>query len=115
MDISIRWKGTEKSPEVAEHVRRRAGFSLDRIAGRLRRVVVRFEDLNGPRGGVDKACFVELSGDFGTRIGQARDRDFRAAADRAFAIASRAAMRGDGRPTHRRRTRRDAFAEGETP
>ena len=102
MNIQIRWNGIKKSEALEEYVIRRAGLALDRIASRIRRVVVRFEDLNGPKGGVDKCCRVELTGDFGVRVAETRDVDFHAGADRALSIASRAVIRVLRRPIDRR-------------
>lgn len=46
--------------EVRAHVRRRALFALSRLSDRVSRVVVRLSDVNGPRGGVDKRCSVQV-------------------------------------------------------
>jgi hypothetical protein len=39
----------------------RLGAALRGIAGRVERVVVRFEDLNGPKGGSDMSCRIQLA------------------------------------------------------
>lgn len=39
---------------------RRIVFAVDRFADRIRRMDVTFEDVNGPRGGVDVKCHVHL-------------------------------------------------------
>lgn len=39
---------------------RRAGFVLRRLGGLLPRLEVRVADVNGPSGGLDKRCPVEL-------------------------------------------------------
>ena len=93
MKLEIRWKGTSKSEALAEHVRRRLYFALGRFEGRLRRVVVRFEDTNGPKGGIDKRCSVETVGELGGRIVETRDADFVAAVDRALSLSGRAVVR----------------------
>ena len=46
---------------LREHVRRRLERGLGRIGGRIQRVVVRGEDVNGPRGGVDQLCRIEVA------------------------------------------------------
>ncbi len=46
---------------LASHVRRRLGFGLTRHADRVSRVVVRLGDENGPRGGPDKFCRLQVS------------------------------------------------------
>lgn len=98
MNFTIRWKGLKKSEELEEYLRHRAEFAFDRISARIRRVAVRFEDLNGPRGGVDKSCRVEITGDFGTSAAEARDLDFRVATDRALEMVARSTMRILRRP-----------------
>jgi len=44
---------------LRDHVERRLGFALGRFENRIDRVTVWLEDLNGPRGGVDKRCRIE--------------------------------------------------------
>ena len=61
--IHVRVHGVERSGEAAEQVGQIASiyqFALDRFAGAIREVDVRLADLNGPRGGVDKLCRVQL-------------------------------------------------------
>jgi putative sigma-54 modulation protein len=49
------------TPALAGHARRRLGFGLARHADRIARVVVRLGDDNGPRGGPDKFCRLQVS------------------------------------------------------
>ena len=60
MIVTIAAKGLALSALLRRHVARRLGFALDRHQHALRRAIVRLQDLNGPRGGVDKACTIEL-------------------------------------------------------
>ncbi len=53
MRFDIRFKGTERSGAIMEHVQRRTRFALAHLAERIRSIVFRFEDVNGPKGGVD--------------------------------------------------------------
>jgi ribosomal subunit interface protein len=48
------------TPSLREHVERRLRFAFARTLGRTARIVVRLRDLNGPRGGRDKACQVSV-------------------------------------------------------
>jgi ribosome-associated translation inhibitor RaiA len=90
MQVDIRWKGLSKSQSLADHVHHRLRFALHGYRDKVRTVTVRFEDTNGPRGGVDKRCSVELTGSFGIFVAEARDIDFQAAADVALSRAERA-------------------------
>src|SRR5512140_2767570 len=76
MKLDIRWKGTQRSEALSQHVHDRAHCALRPSAGRVRQIVVRLEDMNGPKGGVDKRCTVEVIGTFGVRVTEARDVDF---------------------------------------
>lgn len=52
----------ELSEELREYVQHRLGLALDRFDRRVDRVQVRFEDVNGPRGGEDKICRIHVAG-----------------------------------------------------
>lgn len=64
MNLSIRTHGIELSGELQQYVERRIGFALDRYESRLAQVAVYLDDVNGPKGGVDKLCQItaELPG-----------------------------------------------------
>jgi putative sigma-54 modulation protein len=96
MQIELRWKGTDRSEALEEYARIRSDFALARLSRHLRHVVVRFEDENGPKHGIDKRCTVELHGDFGVKVTSARAADFHAATDLAFDKASQALVRAVG-------------------
>lgn len=90
MKIEVRARGVDVSDEMRTYIARRLRFSLGRFDGHLQVVRVRLEDLNGPRGGVDKRCSLELSGDrLGSRFVEVRDSDFHAAVGRAARAAGR--------------------------
>jgi putative sigma-54 modulation protein len=90
MHVDIRWKGVAKSQSLAEHVQNRLRFALRGFQEKVRTVTVRFEDTNGPRGGIDKRCSVELTGAFGILVAEALASNFYAAADMALSRAERA-------------------------
>src|SRR5690348_16423426 len=50
----IRAAGHELSSDDRAHIRGKLGRALGKFAGDILRVSVRIEDVNGPRGGVDK-------------------------------------------------------------
>lgn len=82
------------TPALREHIERRIRFALGRVAGAVGRVSIRLDDLNGPRGGVDKRCRVLMQiPRAGTAVVEAVDSDLYAAIDGAAERARRAALR----------------------
>ena len=62
----------------------RARFALRRLANGVPRAKVQLSDVNGPRGGLDKRCQVELSTEaMGTLVIVSLARDWRTALDRS--------------------------------
>jgi ribosomal subunit interface protein len=106
MHVDIRWKGLPKSEALTHHVEHRLRFALHGFQERIRTVTVRFEDINGPRRGVDKRCSIELTGAFGILVAEARDGDFYRAADLALSRAERAVAK-----SKRDRPARERIAE----
>lgn len=60
MQIMTRAKGFALTDALHHHVKQRLHFAFDRIGARVRRVVVRLSDVNGPRGGADKRCQLQV-------------------------------------------------------
>ena len=60
MRVDIRGQGFSVSEALRAHVERRLHFALGRFGGRVRQATVRLSDLNGPRGGLDKACRIAV-------------------------------------------------------
>ena len=72
----------------------RLQFVLRRVQWLVPRATLRLSDVNGPRGGVDKRCQVELDTDgSGKVVITAQSRDWRSAIDTALARAARALLR----------------------
>jgi hypothetical protein len=72
----------------------RVRFALRRLTAWVPRAKVQLSDVNGPRGGVDKRCQVELKTDTaGTVVIASLARDWRTALDRSLARATRVLTR----------------------
>ncbi len=89
--LALRTSGLSIGPTLREHVHRRLGWRLGKFAAHIERLTVRFEDVNGPRGGIDVACKIkvvvaglpsvvvsELAGDAREAFDRADDRVARA-------------------------------------
>ena len=77
--------------ELAE---RRVRFVMRRLAWLVPRARVQLSDANGPRGGVDKRCQVELKTDgAGSIVITSVARDWRSALDAALVRATRVLLR----------------------
>ena len=86
-----------RDPQAAS-LRDLAVQRLQLVLRRLRLLVsrarLRLSDINGPRGGVDKRCQVELATDSaGTLVISATARDWRSAIDNALSRAARLLLR----------------------
>lgn len=60
MQTDIQARGFSLTEALVNHVEKRIGFTFLNANSRVNRVLVRLSDLNGPRGGVDKCCLVEV-------------------------------------------------------
>ena len=61
MPIQIVARNLELTSAQREIVERRLAFALGRFGDRVARMTVSVEDLNGPRGGLDQRCRIEVS------------------------------------------------------
>lgn len=91
--VSIELRSTNVPISVAlrEHVTRRLEFVMRRFSQRVRRVVVRIVDVNGPKGGPDKRCRIIA------RLEPSRSVSVEATDSDAYAAVSQAALRLDER------------------
>ncbi|MGE4240336.1 HPF/RaiA family ribosome-associated protein [Ramlibacter sp.] len=84
----------------------RVRFVLRRMGWLVPRAEVQMSDVNGPRGGVDKRCQVELRTDgAGSVVVTSMSNDWRTALDNALARAARFLMRQWRRSSDSRRQR----------
>ncbi|MDO9450552.1 MAG: HPF/RaiA family ribosome-associated protein [Rugosibacter sp.] len=60
MQMDIQCRSFDLTDGLRDYVRKRLAYSLNCGDGHIVRVVVRLSDINGPRGGEDKRCHLEL-------------------------------------------------------
>ncbi len=84
MRTDIRGYHLTISDALRTHIERRLHFALSRFGARILHVTVQLEDVNGPRGGVDKQCriVVALAGAGHLRV-EVLDSEYMSAVDRA--------------------------------
>ena len=104
MKITFHSKGFFFGDVAREYVEHRLGFALGRFQNSVRRITVHVEDLNGPRGGIDKNCRLQiyLNGVRGPVMMSVKERTITAAID----IAADRARHTVARTLNRRSNRR---------
>jgi len=60
MDVDVNWSAVNFNDKLKAIVSRRLSFLVGRFRTLIMRVSVRFSDVNGPKGGVDKQCVVSV-------------------------------------------------------
>ncbi len=104
MEILVRAVNVRHDDNLHAEVESRLQASLGRLAHRIQRVTVRFVDQNGPRGGKDIACLVDVHlRPRGRLFVQETDLDLLSAVNRAGAAAATAMSRRIERSRDRRR------------
>ena len=94
MQIAIQAHGFSLTDALEKHVQDRLRFAFSRVSGRVRRVLVTLSDINGPRGGVDKRCLLEVRLDgLSSVVVEDIQTDLYTAIDRACGRAARSVMR----------------------
>ena len=62
MHVEVSGNGVNVTPAMREQVQHRLHLALGRFANRIDGVAVRLTDVNGPRGGVDVHCRMQVRG-----------------------------------------------------
>jgi len=60
MQINIQARSFSLTNALKNHIQRRLRFALTSSTGHIQRVIVRLSDINGPRGGSDKRCHIQV-------------------------------------------------------
>jgi hypothetical protein len=80
--------------QLRELAVRRVRFVMRRLSWLVPRATVHLSDVNGPRGGIDKRCQLELKTDHsGTLVVTSMAHDWRSALEGALSRAARALLR----------------------
>jgi len=61
MHFDIQTNGFSLTDSIRDYTKRRIQFALNRNDKHITRVQVRLADINGPRGGLDKRCQIDVS------------------------------------------------------
>jgi putative sigma-54 modulation protein len=61
MHIDIQTRGFDLTQELREHTERQLNFALSWATYDVRQVAVQLSDVNGPRGGEDKRCCIQVA------------------------------------------------------
>lgn len=62
MRMEIKARNIDVPEALRRHVQRRLNFAFSRFGAEVTSAVVRLDDVNGPRGGVDQRCRLSLRG-----------------------------------------------------
>ncbi len=60
MQIDIQARDFSLTKALRSHAERRLRFALTSCDEHIRRIIMRLSDINGPRGGADKRCHLEV-------------------------------------------------------
>lgn len=94
MHIDIQFRGLDSSPALRDYAERRAQFALGRLSTRFTRVSISLADINGPKGGEDKSCTIQISlQQPGAVVVEEVGTDLHQVLDRALARAARTLVR----------------------
>lgn len=60
MKINMQARSFSLSKALRAHVQRRLSFALQKKADQIQHIMVRLSDINGPKGGIDKRCQIQI-------------------------------------------------------
>lgn len=101
-----------QASELRDLAERRVRFVLRRLGWLVPHAEVQMSDMNGPRGGIDKRCQIELRTEgAGSVVVASVANDWRTALDSALARATRFLMRQWRRASDSRRMRQRLTAQ----
>ncbi|MDH4233875.1 MAG: HPF/RaiA family ribosome-associated protein [Gallionella sp.] len=107
MQMDIQSQGFTLTNGLRDYLKKRLAYALNHGDGHITRVTVRLSDINGPRGGVDMCCFIEV------RLKQQPAVVIEDTEADLYVAIDRAAER-TGRTLTRRLARQREFAPGKT-
>lgn len=108
MQVDIQAHGFALTDGLRQYVLKRLNNSLSHSDDHIMRVIARLSDINGPRGGEDKRCLIEL------RLKQAPEVVIEDTESDLYIAIDRASERA-GRTLARRLGRQRSFAPGTEP
>jgi len=94
MQINIQARNFQLTGALREHIIRRLGFSMSFRDEHIQRIKVQLSDINGPRGGIDKCCHIQIVlSNLPDVVIKDTEADLYAAIDRATGRAGRTVER----------------------
>lgn len=110
MQTEIHSSDFELTTSLTTFIRRQTDRSMGAYADRIERIVVRLKDLNGPKGGRDKECFVEIKmANRAPIVVSKRSANAYASIKKALRRASRTTLRKLGKRRSEKVTVRQGF------
>lgn len=94
MQFDIQARNFSLTEALRQHAERRLRFTFTSCRNQIQRIVMRLSDINGPRGGEDKRCHLQITMDrLPDVIVEDTESDLYTAIDRASDRAGRTVMR----------------------
>ena len=94
MQIDIQSRGFSLTDSLLGYAQRRLLFAMSYCSGHVNRVAIRLSDVNGPRGGADKRCHIQVAlAGIPDVVVEDTEVDMYAAIDRAIDRARRTVVR----------------------